>query len=190
VKKAGPTWTVRERKGRRKFSQGIWAPADTIARLRAELEVERADPAHERRLQAGRKRRAAKQVAYAEEFEVAVRNFLAFHPRHQSLEVVVARAIAAHAVPVGSGTVARTERIPIERRAEAATIAWLRHHTTGYDNMKVPRVKGMRREVRRRLAGRSRELLARYRRGDVVAAKSCALAQAAAKQLASSMTPP
>lgn len=29
-------------------------------------------------------------------------------------------AITDHAVPVGSGTVARTQRIPIERRAEAA----------------------------------------------------------------------
>jgi hypothetical protein len=87
--------------------------------------------------------------------------------------------VTAHATPVGSGTVARTERIPIERRAEAAVIAWMRHQTTAYDSMTIPRVKGKRREVRRMLAARSKELLARYRCGDGAAA-SCPLAAALA----------
>jgi hypothetical protein len=69
---------------------------------------------------------------------------------------------------VGSGTVARTRRIPVERRAEAAVIAWMRHQTTGYDGMVIPRVKGKRREVRRMLARRSQELLNGYRRGEPV----------------------
>ena len=73
--------------------------------------------------------------------------------------------MTAHATPVGSGTVARTERIPVTRRAEAAVIAWLRHHTTAYDHMTIARVKGRRREVRRALAERSRELLDVYRQG-------------------------
>ena len=101
--------------------------------------------------------------------------FLAFAPPHERLGVRLARAIADHAVPVGSGTVARTKRIPIERRAEAATIAWLRHATTAYDTMHIPRVKGMRREVRRMLAERSRELLMRYRRGEDIAPERCLL---------------
>jgi hypothetical protein len=46
--------------------------------------------------------------------------------------------VTTHAAPVGSGTVARTERIPIERRAEAAVIAWMRHQTTAYDNLALP----------------------------------------------------
>ena len=66
------------------------------------------------------------------------------------------------------GTVARTKRIPVEQRAEAAVIAWLRHRTTGYDGMVIPRVKGKRREVRRMLARRSHELLDRFRRGEPV----------------------
>jgi Uncharacterized conserved protein (DUF2293) len=33
----------------------------------------------------------------------------------------------------------------------ATTIAWMRHRTTGYDDMAIPRVKGQRREVRRML---------------------------------------
>ena len=44
----------------------------------------------------------------------------------------------------------------------------MRHRTTGYDGMVIPRVKGERREVRRMLAQRSKELLARYRRGEPV----------------------
>ncbi len=80
----------------------------------------------------------------------------------------LARAVVDHATPVGSGTVARTKRIPIEQRAEAAVIAWLRHQTTAYDSMKIPRIKGKRREVRRMLAQRSQELLGRYRCGESV----------------------
>ena len=52
-------------------------------------------------------------------------------------------------------TVTRTKRIPVEQRAEAAVIAWMRHQTTGYDGMVIPRVKGKRREIRRMLARRS-----------------------------------
>jgi len=52
-----------------------------------------------------------------------------------NLAIRLARAVADHATPVGSGTVARTKRIPVEERAEAAVIAWMRHQTTGYDGI-------------------------------------------------------
>ena len=180
VKQAGPTWTVKEKRGRKVFSRGLWADTQQIERARAQLEIERADPAYERRLAAGRKRRAAQQAVYEEDFCAAVQIFLAFAPLHAPLAGQLARAIADHATPVGSGTVARTQRIPIERRAEAATIAWLRHQTTAYDQMQIPRVKGMRREVRRMLAERSRVLLGRYRRGEVVDGSQCPLQRALA----------
>ena len=60
-------------------------------------------------------------------------------------------------------------------------IAWMRHQTTGYDGMVIPRVKGKRREVRRMLARRSQELLARYRRGEAVG-EGCPLKRALAPQ--------
>jgi hypothetical protein len=94
--------------------------------------------------------------------------FLAFHPAYADLAERLARAVTDHATPVGSGTVARTKRIPVEQRAEAAVIAWMRHETTGYDGMAIPRVKGKRREIRRMLARRSQELLQRYRHGELV----------------------
>ena len=76
-----------------------------------------------------------------------------------------------------SGTVARTKRIPVEQRAEAAVIAWMRHQTTAYDNMRIPREKGLRREVRRMLAEQSRRLLEKYRRGERVDVRDCPLAK-------------
>ena len=41
VKAAGPTWTIQEKKGRKTFSRGVWAPAERIAAIRADLEAER-----------------------------------------------------------------------------------------------------------------------------------------------------
>lgn len=181
VKQTGPTWTVSEKRGNKTFSRGVWAPAERIAKLRAELEGERAKPQYEAKLEAGRARRAKQEQRYAGEFEREIVVFLAFHARHADLAERLAAAIAAHATPVGSGTVARTKRIPIEERAEAATIAWLRHQTTGYDSMTIPRVKGMRREVRRLLAERSRKLLSRYRAGETIDAKACPIARALAR---------
>ena len=175
VKKAGPSFTVQEKRGRKLFSRGVWAKRETIEAIRQALSVEREAPAYARKLEAGRQKRAEEQVRYEQDFERAVARFLGFAPPHVELGARLSRAIAAHAVPVGSGTVARTKRIPIERRAEAATIAWLRHATTAYDAMQIARVKGMRREVRRLLADRSRQLLGRYRRGEAIAPESCLL---------------
>jgi len=165
IKKDGPSWTVKEKKGRKIFSRGIWAPAARIEALRAELARERQDPSYQKKLEAGRLRREKEQASYAADFEAAILDFLSFHPSHAAVASALARAIAAHAVPVGSGTVARTKQIPIEQRAEAATIAWMRHRTTAYEHMAIPRVKGKRREVRRMLAEHSRKLLDHYRKG-------------------------
>ncbi len=175
IKADGPTWTVIELKGRKRFSRGIWAPAERIAALRAELATERADPAYERKLEAGRQRRAVAEQVYAEDFRGAVLAYLDFHPRYQLMARELADRIARHATPVGSGTVARTQRIPVAERAEAATIAWLRHQTTGYDSMTIARIKGERRAVRRELAQRSKQLLARYREGGAIAVERCPL---------------
>ena len=178
IKQDGPTWTVIEKVGNKRFSRGIWAPTARIEALRAEREIERQDPAYQKKLAAGRARRAEEQAEYVEDFLAEVRRFLAFHPRYEPEEQAMAAAIASHATPVGSGTVARTERIPIEERAEAATIAWMRHQTTGYDHMTIARVKGERREVRRELARQSVRLLERYRSGMDIDPVHCPLQRA------------
>lgn len=177
VKAAQHYWLIQEKKGRKIFSRGIWAPAATIEKVRAELEAERSTDAYAKRKEADARRRDKAQAEYVEDFYGAVVEFLDFHPMYADLARQIARAVVDHATPVGSGTVARTKRIPIEQRAEAAVIAWLRHQTTAYDTMKIPRVKGKRREVRRMLAQRSQELLGRYRRGEVVG-EECLLRRA------------
>lgn len=168
VKAAGDHWVVQEKKGRRVFSRGVWASAATIERIRADLKAERSTEGFVKRKEADARRREKVQTAYVEDFHGAVLVFLSFHQKHARLADRLARAVTNHATPVGSGTVARTKRIPVEQRAEAAVIAWMRHQTTGYDGMVIPRMKGKRREVRRMLAQRSQELLQRYRRGEAI----------------------
>src|SRR4051812_39199226 len=168
VKAAGDHWVVQEKRGRKVFSRGIWAAAATVGGIRAELDAERSTEGFARKREADARRREKAQAGYVEDFRGAVVAFLAFHPTYAGVADRLAGAVTAHATPVGSGTVARTKRIPVERRAEAAVIAWMRHQTTGYDGVAVPRGKGKRREVRRMLAERSKRLLERYRRGEAV----------------------
>ncbi|MCP4785915.1 MAG: DUF2293 domain-containing protein [Fuerstiella sp.] len=166
VKGAGDHWVVQEKKGRRMFSRGVLAPASTIDRIRAELDAERSTEAYAKRRQADARRREKTQSEYVDNFYSTVVAYLDFHSRYRPLAQQLALAVTKHATPVGSGTVARTKRIPVEQRAEAAVVAWMRHQTTGYDSMAIPRVKGKRREVRRMLAERSKHLLSRYRQGE------------------------
>ena len=177
VKAAGDHWAAAEKKGRKVFSRGIWAAATTIERIRTDLEVERGTEGFAKRKEADARRRVQAQSEYVEDFLGAVVSFQAFHENYVDLADQIAKAVADHATPVGSGTVARTKRIPVEQRAEAAVIAWMRHKTTGYDGMVIPRVKGKRREVRRMLARRSHELPERYRRGEPVG-EDCPLRKA------------
>ena len=178
VKARGPSWTVKEKKGRRTFSRGVWAPGERIATVKAEFEAERGTEAYAKKQAAALKRRNKLQAQYVEEFTDAILKFLAFDEAHLDLANRLAQAVAQHATPVGSGTVARTKRIPVERRAASAVIAWMRHQTTAYDHMKIPRVKGKRREVRRMMAQESKELLKKYRKGEKVNRRSCPLAVA------------
>ncbi|WP_437187898.1 DUF2293 domain-containing protein [Planctomicrobium sp. SH668] len=183
VKAAGPTWAAQKKKGRKIFSLGIWAPVERIEAIRQQLEAERSTPAFAKRQASNAVRREKKQSEYVEDFRGAVLSFLNFAPLYRDQCEQLATAVTDLATPVGSGTVARTERIPIEQRAESAVIAWLRHQTTGYDNMPIPRIKGKRREVRRILATHSRTLLERYRSGAKIDFENCPL-QIALKRLA------
>jgi len=178
VKSLGPSWAILEKRGRKTFSKGLWAPSENIASAKSVLEAERSTPAHAKKRAAASARRDHEQAAYVVSFEVEVLQFLRFAPSFEALARNIARRVTVHATPVGSGTVARTERIPIERRAESAVIAWMRHETTAYDRMAIPRVAGKRREVRRELATVSRAILDLHRRDVSHAAAACPLCAA------------
>jgi hypothetical protein len=168
VKLAGEHWQVQEKKGRKVFPRGVWAPRATIEKIRAALATERATPTYQKRRVADTLRREKSQAEYVDSFFETVIAYLSFHPKHAALAQRLARAVTDHATPVGSGTVARTQRISVEERAEAAVLAWMRHHTTDYESRVIPHIKGKRREVRKTLAKSSKLLLNRYRQGEVL----------------------
>tara|TARA_B100000609_G_scaffold198098_1_gene196856 strand:- start:3047 stop:3796 length:750 start_codon:yes stop_codon:yes gene_type:complete len=178
VKSLGPSWTVQKKRGRRTFSQGIWAPKEHIDTAKSVIETKRMSPAYQRKLEQDRLRRKKKENEYAKSFYQNVLDYLDFDEQYQKWAELLARAVAEHATPVGSGTVARTKRIPIEQRAEAAVIAWMRHQTSAYDHIKVPRRKGARRELRRKIAERSRRILNVYRKGMEIDTEQCPLYKA------------
>src|SRR6476661_1017422 len=67
VRAAGESWSVAEKRGRKVFSRGVWAPGGTVERVKAELETERAGEAHSRRREADATRRQKAQREYVEE---------------------------------------------------------------------------------------------------------------------------
>lgn len=177
VTAAGPAWRVQVKAGRRTISKGIWAPKENIETARLAMEEMRSSETYLKKTESAKKRRTKVQAEYVEDFFREIREYLHFNPVYIKEEAKMARLICNHATPVGSGTVARTTRIPIEERASRAVIAWMRHQTTAYDRMQIARVKGERRRIRRMLAERSLELLRAYRMGEPIS-ESCPLKKA------------
>ena len=177
LKAITPCWVVVHKRKKRIEALGLWCDENIVGKVKADLAEERSNPAYLRKLEAARQARIAKQDAYVIEFRQAVVDFLAFAPEYEEIAWDLADAVTDQSIPVGSGTVARTERIPLAQRAEAAVIAWMRHQTTDYDHMHIARIKGERRSVRRELGGDSREILEIYRKGLPVP-ENCPLAKA------------
>ncbi len=184
VKAAGPSWAVIEKRGRKAFSKGLWAPRENIEVARAAIDAERSTASYATRRRSDVARRERTQVAYVATFEQEVHGFLRFAHSWDVVASTLAKLVAAHATPVGSGTVARTQRIPVAERAEAAVIAWMRHQTTAYDQMSIARVAGKRREVRRELAQISRAVLDLHRSDRPHATRACPLCIAVTAHLA------
>jgi hypothetical protein len=145
------------------------------------LESERSTESYAKKRASDVQRRERAQAEYVVTFEQEVLAFLRFSARFTAEARLLAQRVAAHATPVGSGTVARTKRISVAERAEAAVIAWMRHQTTAYDNLSIPRIKGKRREVRRELAAISRSVLDLHRRDASHEPRTCSLCTALAK---------
>lgn len=170
-------WRVEVKKGRRTISLGIWASATTIALAQAEVQAVRLTDEYKKKRVSELTRREKKQEQYDAEFCQAVEIYLNFHDNYKAMEKKLAKAVTVHAIPVGSGTVARTQLIPIAERAAHAVIAWMRHQTTAYDKLKIARIKGERRAVRRTFAQQSVALLENYRNGREIA-PNCPLLKA------------
>ena len=178
LKSLGPTWTVQEKKGRKAFSHGVWAAKEQIEEAIALVKTQRADPKHQKKLAQSKVRREAKETVFGEDFQQAIIQFLNFDPKHQLLVEQLSKLVKEHAVPVGSGTVARSSSVTLEDKAALAVMAWMRHKTSAYDLTPVARVKSARRELRRQIARQSEGILAKYRSGEDVDFKVCPLYKA------------
>ena len=178
LKSLGPTWTVQEKKGRKTLSHGVWAAKEQIVEAKALVEAQRADPMHQRKLAQAKVRREEKEAVFGEDFQQEIIEFLNFDEKYQDLVEQLAVLVKEHAVPVGSGTVARSSSVTLDDKASLAVMAWMRHQTSGYDSTSVPRVKGARRELRRQIARQSERILAKYRSGDDVDISVCPLYKA------------
>lgn len=180
VKQRTITWQVQFKRGKRTMNKGIWADQQVIIAAQQELAAKRESPAYQKKRETELKRKAKKHQEYVDEFYKETAQFLNFHPKYSKQAELLAQQVTELATPIGSGTVARTKRIPLPKRVEAAVIAWLRHATTRYDTMSIARIKGERRRVRRELAKQSLQLLENYRSGGEIHS-DCPLQKALAK---------
>ena len=115
VTSQGEYWRVEVKMGRRTISQGIWAPATTITQSLDEVNAIRLTEGYKKKRASDINRRDKKLELYDTEFCNAVEDYLDFHAIYKSMEKKLARTITDHAIPVGSGTVARTQTIPSVR---------------------------------------------------------------------------
>lgn len=150
-----PYWTLVHKRRNRIEKCGLFMDKAVAEAVKTELDAERATPEYQKQLDSSRKAREKKQKLYEADFYAALLDYLNFAPCYREIAEKLAAQVSAHAVP-------------LEQRAEAAVIAWMRHRTTAYDSMTIARVKGERRAVRRQLASLSRQILDRYRRGEAV----------------------
>ncbi len=182
LKSLGPSWTVQEKKGRKSFSHGVWAAKEHIEAAKSLVEAQRADPKHQKKLAQAKVRREEKEVVFGTDFQQEIIKFLNFDKKHQALVEQLSVLVKEHAVPVGSGTVARSSSVTLDDKAALAVMAWMRHQTSAYDSTPVPRIKGARRELRRKIARQSERILAKYRSGDEVDFILCPLYKALYKK--------
>jgi hypothetical protein len=182
LKSLGPSWTVQEKKGRKSFSHGVWAEKEHIEAAKSLVEAQRADPKHQKKLSQAKVRREEKEVVFGTNFQQEIIKFLNFDKKYQVLVEKLAMLVKEHAVPVGSGTVARSSSVTLDDKAALAVMAWMRHQTSAYDSTSVPRIKGARRELRRKIARQSERILAKYRSGDEIDLILCPLYKALYKQ--------
>ena len=178
MKSLGPTWTVQEKKGRKAFSHGVWAAKEQIEEAITLVEAQRADPKHQKKLAQLKVRREEKETVFGENFQQEIIEFLNFDQKYHLLVEQLSKLVKEHAVPVGSGTVARSSSVTLDDKAALAVMAWMRHQTSTYDSTSVARIKGARRELRQQIARQSERILAKYRSGEDVDFGGCPLYKA------------
>ena len=135
VKAAGMFWVAWRPRGRNRPHRrrlGLWAPQTAIEA--AEAEAATTEEQRSKHRESSARARGKQEAAYRDEFEGAIRRFLAFAPEHVDLADEIAREAATRAAEVGSGRVGRTRMLSLEERASLAARAVIRHRHTSYED--------------------------------------------------------
>ena len=168
VKAAGRYWNAwlpRSRSRRHRRRIGVFAPTDAIKAAQAAAEQTAAKRAKARKQ--GDASRARAEERYRSELEAAIVAYLGFSDEHSKLAAEIAGEASRRAAVVGSGRVGRTKTISLERRAELAARAYIRHELTNYEDDLVDREVWdddfLYREVKRSAQAQVDDVLARHR---------------------------
>lgn len=131
VRKAGPYWEVVEQGRRFTTAVGTFAPTEIIEQARTdraahaeELEVKR---------MASAKSRERKEHIKGERLREEVLKYLDFKPEYGEEALEIANSVVSWTMPVGAGTVGRSQSLSLAEIGERAVRAHLRHNITGYD---------------------------------------------------------
>jgi hypothetical protein len=124
-------WAPKTRSRPHRTAIGLLAPKETIDAARLAAADTLADRLKKR--EAGARSRAKQEVRYEKDLKHAVSDFLGFSPAHRELAEAISVAAATRAAVVGSGRVGRTRLLSLEKRAELAARAEIRHSHTDYD---------------------------------------------------------
>ena len=143
---------------------GIFAPANIIEEERRKISCERRTKNYEQRLQRSRKDRDNKEAKYSKEFAEACLQFLEFVPEYEDLAWQIAWGAASVATDVGSGRVGRTNKLPLEKKAELAVRVFIRHNFTNYDERLNEMGEPWYREIRGDVAADVNRFLEEHRR--------------------------
>ena len=135
VKAAGHfwlAWAPRTRSRPHRRALGLIAPTATIIDARRAAETTAGRRASQR--SSGAKYRERKEAGYRDQLAAAIVDYLDFAPDHAELADSIAQRGATRASEVGSGRVGRTQLLSLERRAELAARADIRHIHTNYED--------------------------------------------------------
>ena len=131
VRKIGPYLEVVE-KGR-KFTAmvGTFAPTEVIEQLKADRAA-RTEELETKRIASAKSRKRKEELKRRQLVEEIIA-YLDFRPEYEDEAREIAESVASWTLPVGSGTVGRSQSLSLAEIAERSVRAHLRHQITRYD---------------------------------------------------------
>jgi hypothetical protein len=152
VKAAGDHWVVQEKRGRKTFSRGLWAPEATIERIRAELEAERSTEGYARRQEVASRRREAVQSEPIGQSVSEYRGMVVVTEERGSL-LSESRVHGRPSVNDLATILANAMRRPLEGKGRRPTLVRLRGHHQWRELFPVLKELGVEVSVERDLPG-------------------------------------